>query len=428
MSEFFVSAPGKVILFGEHSAVYGKPAIAAALSLRAYLLVKPSSNPEEIVLEFPDIALQQKWKVSDIPWGALEDYFSKNGGSATTTDELVPEILDLLSDLLVGCTLQLHYIACRCFLYLYSNLCNKEVSGNHFCIRSTLPIGAGLGSSASTAVCLAAALSALGGHVQKPTHKEDDILSLKDMKEADFIDAWSLMGEKCFHGNPSGIDNAVATHGGAVLYQRVTGPGNPSVRTNIRNFSALKLLLTNSKVPRSTAELVASVASQNRTYPKISNSILDAMDHLVNEAYLNMSTSFLDHSSLQELININHGLLIALGVSHPSLESIRLIADTHGLGATKLTGAGGGGCTITLLRDGVTEEELEKAKEELKANGFETFSTMLGGRGVGMLSSTSIALGDVPSMFSVEKFAILATRDDIELSIGASVLPEWRYW
>lgn len=428
MPEFYVSAPGKVILFGEHSAVYGKPAIAAALSLRAYLLVKPSTNVDEIILEFPDINLKQSWKVQDIPWDALNQHLDIKDGVPATSDELLPEVLDLLSDLLTDCALQLHYTACRCFLYLYSHLCHKEVVGHHFCIRSTLPIGAGLGSSASTAVCLAAALSALGGHVQNPTHKENDTLKLKDMKEADFIDAWSLMGEKCFHGNPSGIDNAVATHGGAVLYQRMTGPGNPSVRTNIRNFSALKLLLTNSKVPRSTAELVASVATQNRKFAKISNSMLDAMDHIVTEAYLIMSTSFLDRLSLLELVNINHGLLVALGVSHPSLETIRLISDTHKLGATKLTGAGGGGCTITLLRDEITNEELDVAKIELEKNGFETFSTMLGGRGVGMLPANSFSEDLVAEKFSVKRFSGLASREDIERAIGASVLNEWRYW
>lgn len=428
MPEFYVSAPGKVILFGEHSAVYGKPAIAAALSLRAYLLVKPSANTNEIVLEFPDIDLKQSWMVQDLPWEALDRCIHKNEGVPATSDELVPEVLDLLSDLLTDCALQLHYTACRCFLYLYSNLCREDVIGHHFCIRSTLPIGAGLGSSASTAVCLAAALSALGGHVQEPTHKEKDSLKLKDMREADFIDAWSLMGEKCFHGNPSGIDNAVATHGGAVLYQRMIGPGNPSIRTNIRNFSALKLLLTNSKVPRSTAELVASVATQNRKFTKISNAMLNAMEHIVTEAYLIMSSTFLDRSSLLELVDINHGLLVALGVSHPSLETIRLISDTNKIGSTKLTGAGGGGCTITLLRDDITDEELNVAKLELEKNGYETFSTMLGGRGVGMLPASSFSEEFVAEKFSVEKFSGLASREEIESAIGASIFDEWRYW
>lgn len=428
MPEFYVSAPGKVILFGEHSAVYGKPAIAAALSLRAYLLVQPSADPDEIVLEFPDIALIHKWKVTDIPWDDLEKHVARENGLPAVTEELIPEVLDILSDLLTDCALSLHYTACRCFLYLYSNLCSKYVSGHHFCIRSTLPIGAGLGSSASTAVCLASALSALGGYTKEPIHKIDDTITLKDMKEVDFIDAWSLMGEKCFHGNPSGIDNAVATHGGAVLYQRMSGPGNPSVRTNIRNFSAYKLLLTNSRVPRSTAELVASVAAQNKKFPKVSNSILDAMDHLVNDAYQIMSTPFLDRSSLLELVNVNHGLLVALGVSHPSLESIKLFSDTHKLGATKLTGAGGGGCTITLLRDDCSEEELKNLRAELEQNGYETFSTMLGGKGVGMLQAKDLSPEDVASKFSVGKFSKLTSREDIEKCIGTSIVKEWRYW
>ncbi|SGZ51087.1 CIC11C00000000289 [Sungouiella intermedia] len=418
---FYVSAPGKVILFGEHSAVYGKPAIAAALSLRAYLLVVPSEKSDEIVLEFPDIQLKHKWNLSDIPWELINEHLTKKDGKPDVTEELVPEILDQLADLLADTENNLHYIACRCFLYLYVNLCGPETPGCHFCIRLTLPIGAGLGSSASTAVCLSTALAKLGGHLTSPELKLNDKHLRKDTPDANFIDSWSLMGEKCFHGNPSGIDNAVATHGGAVLYQRMKGPGNPSVRTSVRNFSALKLLLTNTKVPRSTAELVGGVAQINTLFPKISESILDAMEHVSNDAYQLMVQPFFDKSELSALVNINHGLLVALGVSHPSLEKIKIIADLHKIGATKLTGAGGGGCAITLLNENVGEDELAAVEKEFEQNGFETFTTMLGGKGVGLLEGE----GD---MFSTEKLAGFQDRDEIEAAVGASTLDGWRFW
>lgn len=42
---------------------------------------------------------------------------------------------------------------------------------------------------------------------------------------------------------------------------------------------------------------------------------------------------------------------MAMGVSHPSLEQVRTITSKHGM-TTKLTGAGGGGCAVTIVRDG----------------------------------------------------------------------------
>lgn len=418
---FYVSAPGKVILFGEHSAVYGKPAIAAALSLRAYLLVVPSQNPDEIVLEFPDIKLKHRWNLNSIPWGLLAEHLPVLEGKPAATDELVPEVLDQLADLLADTESNLHYTACRCFLYLYVNLCGPNVKGHHFCIRLTLPIGAGLGSSASTAVCLSSALAKLGNHILGASLKLHDVTPRKDTPDAQFIDAWSLMGEKCFHGNPLGIDNAVATHGGAVLYQRMKGPGNPSMRTSVRNFAALRLLLTNTKVPRLTAELVGGVAQINNKFPKLCGAILDAMEHLANDAYQLMLQPEMDKQELASLVNINHGLLVALGVSHPSLEKIKIIADSHKIGATKLTGAGGGGCAITLLNENADAEKLQEVEKEFVANGFETFTTMLGGKGVGMLEGE----GEV---FSTEKLANFESRDEIEQAVGASSLDGWRFW
>ncbi|ABN64635.2 mevalonate kinase [Scheffersomyces stipitis CBS 6054] len=428
---FFVSAPGKVIIFGEHSAVYGKPAIAAALSLRAYLLVTPSQDPDTINLSFPDINLTHSWNKNDIPWDSIVKHINLVDNLPQTSEELVPEIVDQLGSVLADLNSSLHYTACLCFLYLYTHLCNQELAGMSFCIRSTLPIGAGLGSSASTAVCLASALAILGNRVTSASFLQTDKILKKENNDLDFIDSWSLMGEKCFHGNPSGIDNAVATHGGAVMFQRMNNPAQPSVRTSMRNFPAIKLLLTNTKVPRSTADLVGGVGKLNVEYPKTSNSILEAMEHLSNTAYQIMVRPFFgaeERKKLRELVNINHGLLVALGVSHPSLEKVKIITDTSKLGSTKLTGAGGGGCAITLVDEDVSEADIAQGIAELEKEGYECFETSLGGKGVGSLSFEDVPQELRSTVFSPEKFCAYSDRIEIEKVLSTNALEGWRYW
>ncbi|CUM65242.1 uncharacterized protein PRCAT00002874001 [Priceomyces carsonii] len=428
---FFVSAPGKVIIFGEHSAVYSKPAIAAAISLRAYLLATPSENEDIITLEFPDIELSHSWNKKDLPWKQVKSYVTVENNVPQVTEELVPEIVDRLAESLGDLNTTFHYTTCLCFLYMYMHLCSEETSGRIFCIRSTLPIGAGLGSSAATSVCLAACLSTLGQHLSEPTHKSDEKVFKSKDENSDFIDKWSLLGEKCFHGNPSGIDNAVATYGGAVMYQRMQMPNLPSVRTTMRNFPPLKLLLTSTKIPRSTAALVGNVSRINTDFPKIAGSILDAMEHIATEAYLiMMRPSFCkeDETKLRELVDINHGLLAALGVSHPALEKIKIIGDEFAVGSTKLTGAGGGGCAITLIKEDCKPEDLERAKKEFSNEGFETFDTSLGGKGVGVLSYSNATDSDSLNIFDHNRFIQLKDRDDILKLVGVESTPSWRFW
>ncbi|KAK6461429.1 mevalonate kinase [Scheffersomyces coipomensis] len=427
-SSFFVSAPGKVIIFGEHSAVYSKPAIAAALSLRAYLLVSPNENIDEITLKFPDINLSYVWNKHDIPWEEIRKFQTFEKGRPLPTEELVPEIVDKITSLLDDCKSTTHFTTCLSFLYLYSHLCEEDTPGHVFCIRSTLPIGAGLGSSASTGVCLAAALSVLTKKIDTPTVTINQKAAKDENHQLDFIDAWSLMGEKCFHGNPSGIDNAVATFGGAVMFQRVSAPAQPSIRTTMRNFPSIKLLLTNTKIPRSTADLVGGVAKLNSLYPKISSPILDAMGNLASEAYQIMTRPVFgdeELKTLKELVNINHGLLVALGVSHPTLEKVKIIGDLSKIGATKLTGAGGGGCAITLVDENVSSETIQTTISEFKKEGFESFDTSLGGKGVALLSADS---EDDIKLFSVENFSTLDGRAAIENTIGTNGTTKWKYW
>jgi mevalonate kinase len=70
-------------------------------------------------------------------------------------------------------------------------------------VRSALPVGAGLGSSASYSVCLATGFLLNFGHISLASGGQG----------AELINKYSFEAEKIFHGNPSGIDNAVATFG-----------------------------------------------------------------------------------------------------------------------------------------------------------------------------------------------------------------------
>lgn len=90
--------------------------------------------------------------------------------------------------------------------------------------------------------------------------------------------------------------------------------------------------------------------------PVVVERILDSIQSISDEARRALGDPELPRdkllSALAALITENHAYLVALGVSHPALEAIRAqtAAEPYGL-TTKLTGAGGGGCAVTLIPD-----------------------------------------------------------------------------
>ncbi len=82
-------------------------------------------------------------------------------------------------------------------------------------VTSNLPVGAGLGSSASYSVCLATGLLLALGHIPIPNSIEGNTDSSfsGSSTSMNLINRWAFQAEKVIHGNPSGIDNAIATYG-----------------------------------------------------------------------------------------------------------------------------------------------------------------------------------------------------------------------
>ncbi|KFQ08509.1 Mevalonate kinase, partial [Leptosomus discolor] len=228
-------------------------------------------------------------------------------------------------------------LATLAFLYMCLAISAKygDVPSVDILVWSELPTGAGLGSSAAYAVCLAAALLTACGGV---SWTEEELA---------LINGWAFQGERVIHGTPSGVDNAVGTWGGALRYQ--SGKITP-----LKRVPTLRILLTNTKVPRSTKALVASVKEKVLKFPAIMNPVLDSIDAISQECQsvleampANPSPEY--YPVLEELFDINQHHLNVIGVGHPSLDRLCRVTASHGL-HSKLTGAGGGGCGITLLR------------------------------------------------------------------------------
>jgi mevalonate kinase len=352
-----------------------------------------SKSKRTISLRFPDINLSHTWNIDDLPWDKFSHPSKKKHyyDVVTTLDpDLVAAMKPHLADVSLDAPEEIrkvHQNSASAFLYIFLSLGSQSFPGCLYTLRSTLPIGAGLGSSASISVCLAGALllqirTLSGPHPDQPSDEA--------RVQMERINNWAFVGEMCIHGNPSGVDNTVATQGKAVVFQRSDYSRPPKV-TPLWNFPELPLLLVDTKQPKSTAAEVAKVSVLKKTHPLVAEGILHSIDQVTQSAAKIINDDKYDDSEeerqrrLGELMAINHGLLVSLGVSHPRLERVRELVDHAGIGFTKLTGAGGGGCSITLLKPDVSHERLKQLEDQLDSEGYQRFETTLGGDGVGVL-------------------------------------------
>jgi len=308
------SAPAKIILFGEHFVVHGEPAIVVAIDRRARAEAELRQDRR---LRFQSANLNTSCYFEN-------GVFKVEQGDAKEA-KLKFEPVKLAVEKVLAAS-------------------GKSV-GLDITINSAIPVGAGLGSSAAVVASVTAAVSAL--------------LGLEFSKQEIFRIAFEA--EKIVHGTPSGVDPAIATFGGTLLFQVDTGFKPLEVETDI------PLVIGDTGVERSTKIQVEKVRETMDSFPQIADSLRKAAREIVLRAVAALQEK--DLETLGRLMNINHALLYGIGVSDESLEWLTNAARKAGALGAKLTGAGGGGCMVALARP----ERLENVSEAIMRAGGSPF-------------------------------------------------------
>jgi mevalonate kinase len=184
--------------------------------------------------------------------------------------------------------------------------------------RASLPPGAGLGCSAALGVAIARSL----------------------VQDEEVVAACAMAWERVFHGNPSGIDAAVAMHGGCLRFVKGQAP------TAVTLGAPLHLAVGFSGQSSSTRSMVEHIARLRESGRPRVDAAFASIRRVVAGAFDALRVGRLN--DLGELLTENQSVLAQLQLSTPTLDHLCAIARRAGALGSKLTGAGGGGCVIAL--------------------------------------------------------------------------------
>ena len=282
------TAPGKIILFGEHAVVYGRPAIAVPLShMRAEATIRAAQSGG-VVLVAPDLGIECNLAEAK-PGDAL---------ALTVQQVQVAAGLDRLPDMTITVT-------------------------------SDIPIAAGLGSGAAITAATTRALI--------------DFLGLEALASNRWISDLTYEVEKIHHGTPSGIDNTV------VAYERPVYFVRQEPKNLIETFSVqrpLRLLIGDTGISSRTKTVVGDVRRLWQNDPRRFNGLFDGCG-AVSEA-AREAIEIGDSEEIGRLMNKNHALLVDMTVSSPELDRLVFAAIDAGALGAKMSGGGRGGNMIAL--------------------------------------------------------------------------------
>lgn len=313
------SAPAKIILFGEHFVVYGNPAILASIDRRITVSAKKGKQGKVTIK-------------SDIASGEFEGSTFKLIEGINARNALDPL-----------------YFAAKQALDS-----RKQKTGLEIMIKSDIPYGVGLGSSAAALVATIAAVESLLGRPDKKKICEN-----------------AIEAERIIHKNSSGADCFVSTFGGLIHYSK--GGGFKKVESKTK----LPLIIGDTGIKHNTGELVSSVRKLKEANQMAFGGLMSQAKDICNQALAALGSGNVDQLGL--LMNESQLLLNRLGVSHEKADDLLEVAKSSGALGAKMTGAGGGGAIIALA---ASKEDSERVAAGIKAEGYSAFEVEIDPRGL----------------------------------------------
>jgi mevalonate kinase len=307
------SAPGKMILFGEHSVVYRGPAVVLAIDRRANVYARKRDD-SKIYIDADNLGFSGYFDGDEYTPVRGQAWRGRNLGALNISVRKTLEYLGV-------------------------------EGGASIKVRSMIPIAVGLGSSAAICVATVAAIERLydGGL------KQEEISKI------------AFEGETIIHGRPSGVDNNVSTFGGVMSYDREEGIKRHELSID------LPFIIGNTRKKRSTKKMVEGVAALKKRNPTVMDEVIDSMSEISRKGLEALMAN--DPYQIGDLMNLNHGLLAGIGVSTMKLEILIHTARRNGALGAKLTGAGGGGCMIALAEE-PDLSEIERAIRRRKSDSY----------------------------------------------------------
>lgn len=221
-------------------------------------------------------------------------------------------------------------------------------------VSSDLPIAMGLGSSAALAVACARVLLRAAGRPEEP---KDVIRVAGEM-------------EREFHGRPSGLDHTCSAMGTLILFRRAASKA-PVVRA-VRSRRPLRILVALAGERGATRQTVAELRRRLDEWPVRYLRLVREVGKIAAEGAREVEKG--DFEALGDAMNVNHGILVALGASCAGIDEMVYRLRRLGALGAKLTGAGGqGGAVIGLFF------EPEPALVQLTQAGVRCFVSQIAG-------------------------------------------------